>query len=108
MASYQAPLRDMRFVLNDVFRAGEEWVAMPGTAEVTPDLADAILEEGARVTWAELFPSTRAVTPKVAISTPAASPHPRDSRRPNAPWRRAAGSAWAAIPNMADRVCPSC
>ncbi|GHA97406.1 acyl-CoA dehydrogenase C-terminal domain-containing protein [Modicisalibacter luteus] len=56
MASYQAPLRDMRFVLNDVFRAGEEWVAMPGTAEVTPDLADAILEEGARVTWAELFP----------------------------------------------------
>ena len=56
MASYQAPLRDMRFVLNDVFRAGEEWAAMPETAEVTPDLADAILEEGARVTRAELFP----------------------------------------------------
>lgn len=56
MASYQAPLRDMRFVLNDVFHAGEEWAAMPDTAEVTPDLADAILEEGARVTQAELLP----------------------------------------------------
>lgn len=56
MASYQAPLRDMRFVLNEVFQAGEEWAAMPGTVEVTPDLAEAILEEGARVTQAELFP----------------------------------------------------
>ncbi|MDW5376608.1 acyl-CoA dehydrogenase C-terminal domain-containing protein [Halomonas sp. HP20-15] len=56
MASYQAPLRDMRFVLNEVFQAGEEWAAMPGTTEVTPDLAEAILEEGARVTRAELFP----------------------------------------------------
>lgn len=56
MASYQAPLRDMRFVLNEVFQAGEEWAAMPATAELTPDLAEAILEEGARVTQAELFP----------------------------------------------------
>ncbi len=56
MASYQAPLRDMRFVLNEVFQAGKEWAAMPDTAEVTPDLAEAILEEGARVTQAELFP----------------------------------------------------
>ena len=56
MASYQAPLRDMRFVLNEVLRASEEWVAMPGTAEFTVDLAEAILEEGARVTQAELFP----------------------------------------------------
>ncbi|SDL79251.1 Acyl-CoA dehydrogenase [Modicisalibacter muralis] len=56
MASYQAPLRDMRFVLNEVFKAGEEWASMPGTTEVTPDLAEAILEEGARVTRAELFP----------------------------------------------------
>lgn len=56
MASYQAPLRDMRFVLNDVFQAGKEWAVMPGTAELTADLAEAILEEGARVTQAELLP----------------------------------------------------
>ncbi|HET8790997.1 MAG TPA: acyl-CoA dehydrogenase C-terminal domain-containing protein [Modicisalibacter sp.] len=56
MASYQAPLRDMRFVLNEVFQASDAWAAMPGTAEVTTDLAEAILEEGARVTQAELFP----------------------------------------------------
>nr|WP_297458352.1 acyl-CoA dehydrogenase C-terminal domain-containing protein [uncultured Halomonas sp.] len=56
MASYQAPLRDMRFVLNEVLKAGDEWAAMPGTAEMTFDLAEAILEEGARLTQAELFP----------------------------------------------------
>lgn len=56
MASYQAPLRDMRFVLNEVFQASEVWAAMPDTAELTQDLAEAILEEGARVTQAELFP----------------------------------------------------
>ncbi|MBZ9568163.1 MULTISPECIES: acyl-CoA dehydrogenase C-terminal domain-containing protein [Modicisalibacter] len=56
MAYYQAPLRDMRFVLNEVFQAGDEWAAMPATRELTPDLADAILEEAARLTRAELFP----------------------------------------------------
>ncbi|MHB0774435.1 acyl-CoA dehydrogenase C-terminal domain-containing protein [Halomonas sp. WWR20] len=56
MAKYQAPLRDMRFVLNEVFQAGALWAQMPATAELGPELADAILEEGARVTSAELFP----------------------------------------------------
>jgi Rrf2 family protein len=59
MAVYKAPLRDMRFVLNDVFGAGDLWASLPGTAEVTPDLADAILEEAAKTTEGLLFPLNR-------------------------------------------------
>ena len=59
MAKYKAPLRDMRFVLNEVFEADKLWASMPATEEVTPDLVDAILEEGAKVTENELFPLNR-------------------------------------------------
>lgn len=59
MAKYKAPLRDMRFVLNEVFEADKLWASMPATQEVTPDLVDAILEEGSKVTENELFPLNR-------------------------------------------------
>ncbi|MDR9467479.1 acyl-CoA dehydrogenase family protein, partial [Marinospirillum sp.] len=56
MAKYKAPLRDMQFVLNEVFEADKLWASMEATQEVTPDLAEAILEEGAKLTENELFP----------------------------------------------------
>lgn len=56
MAFYRAPLTDMRFVLNEALQISQTWASMPGTAEVSAELAEAILEEGARVTQAELFP----------------------------------------------------
>ena len=47
MSSYQAPLKDMRFVLNHL--AGLADVAkLPGYEEATPDTVDAILEEAAK------------------------------------------------------------
>ena len=33
MAEYQAPLRDMRFVLNDVFEVAKLWAELPALAE---------------------------------------------------------------------------
>ena len=60
MAEYSAPLRDMRFVLNEVFQAGQLWASVPGLAEVVdPETADAILEEGAKLTSRELAPLNR-------------------------------------------------
>ena len=59
MATYKAPLEDMRFVLNDVFKADEQWATMPATAEVTRDLSDAILEEAGKMTEGLLFPLNR-------------------------------------------------
>ena len=47
MSAYQAPLKDMRFVLNHL--AGLAEVAkLPGYEEATPDTVDAILEEASR------------------------------------------------------------
>jgi butyryl-CoA dehydrogenase len=54
MASYTAPLRDMRFVYNELFSA-EEITSLPGCEEATPDLVDAVLEEVAQLCLNELF-----------------------------------------------------
>ncbi|MDB2449020.1 acyl-CoA dehydrogenase C-terminal domain-containing protein [bacterium] len=59
MAEYKAPIQDMQFVLNDVFKADALWASMPHTQEVTPDLVSAILEEGAKLCENELFPINR-------------------------------------------------
>jgi 3-(methylthio)propanoyl-CoA dehydrogenase len=45
--SYQAPLKDMRFVLKEL--AGLEAVGkLPGYQDATPDTVDAILEEASK------------------------------------------------------------
>ncbi|MBB5322088.1 acyl-CoA dehydrogenase C-terminal domain-containing protein [Marinobacter oulmenensis] len=60
MADYQAPLRDMRFVLNEVFDAPSLWASLPKVAEnVDPDTADAILEEAGKITTGVLAPLNR-------------------------------------------------
>ena len=47
MSTYQAPLKDMKFVLNEL--AGLEAIAkLPGYEEASPDTVDAILEEAAK------------------------------------------------------------
>ena len=58
MTSYSAPLRDMRFVYNELFDA-QAITDLPGFDDVTPDLIDAILEEAAKVCENELFPINR-------------------------------------------------
>ncbi|MDZ4759906.1 MAG: acyl-CoA dehydrogenase C-terminal domain-containing protein [Alphaproteobacteria bacterium] len=47
MPGYQAPLRDMRFLLNEVLRI-DSYSNLAGFAEAPPDVIDAILEGGAR------------------------------------------------------------
>ncbi|RRW44455.1 acyl-CoA dehydrogenase [Pseudomonas luteola] len=60
MADYQAPLRDIRFLLNDVFRVQEAWQQLPELAErVDTETADAILEEAAKVAARTLSPLNR-------------------------------------------------
>jgi 3-(methylthio)propanoyl-CoA dehydrogenase len=47
MSAYQAPLKDMRFVLNELAGLGEV-ARLPGYGEATPDTVDAILEEASK------------------------------------------------------------
>jgi alkylation response protein AidB-like acyl-CoA dehydrogenase len=58
MSTYAAPLKDMRFVLNEL--AGLSEVAkLPGCEEATPDTVEAILEEAARFASGVLDPLNR-------------------------------------------------
>ena len=58
MAEYKAPLRDMRFVLNEVFNLDEHYQTL-GLEEVNSDLVNAFLEEGAKFSENELSPLNR-------------------------------------------------
>ena len=58
MNNYRAPLKDMRFVMDEL--AGyKELSQYPAYAEATPDMADAILEEAAKFTGEVLAPLNR-------------------------------------------------
>ncbi|HYM30717.1 MAG TPA: acyl-CoA dehydrogenase C-terminal domain-containing protein [Candidatus Cybelea sp.] len=48
MPTYHAPLKDIRFVLNDVLHL-EKFANLPGFADATPETVDAILEGGAKL-----------------------------------------------------------
>ncbi|WP_455232512.1 acyl-CoA dehydrogenase C-terminal domain-containing protein [Geopseudomonas aromaticivorans] len=78
MPEFNAPLRDMRFVLHEVFDAPALWARLPALAEtVDADIADAILEEAAKVTGQLLAPLNRSGDEEGArfdggaVSTPA-------------------------------------
>lgn len=48
MPQYKAPLRDMRFVLNELLDYQGHYQTIPGGEETTEDVVDAILEEAAK------------------------------------------------------------
>jgi len=56
MATYKAPLRDIQFLLNDVFKMQQLFASMPDTAEVTEDLSTAIIEEAGKIAQGLLAP----------------------------------------------------
>ncbi|WP_338922549.1 acyl-CoA dehydrogenase C-terminal domain-containing protein [Pseudomonas silesiensis] len=60
MSVYKAPLRDMRFVLNEVFEVSRLWAQLPGLAEVIDEeTAAAILEEAGNISADIIAPLLR-------------------------------------------------
>src|SRR5260370_16336205 len=55
MSTYQAPLKDMRFALNELAGLGEV-AKLPGYQDATPDTVDAILEEASKFSSGVLDP----------------------------------------------------
>ncbi|MEW5249140.1 acyl-CoA dehydrogenase C-terminal domain-containing protein [Microbulbifer sp. 2201CG32-9] len=60
MADYKAPLREMHFLLHEVFAADQLWARLPGLADtVDRDTAEAILAEMAKLAANTLDPINR-------------------------------------------------
>lgn len=60
MAEYQAPLKDMNYLLWDVFQVDQTWQTLPGLAEhVDKETSQAILSECAKISEQVLAPLTR-------------------------------------------------
>ena len=55
MTIYKAPLRDYKFVLEELFDVGEI-AKLPGYEDATPEIFAAVLEEGAKLCEEVLFP----------------------------------------------------
>ena len=58
MPAYKAPLRDMRFLIDEVFDFHGSYAAN-GAEDATPDTVSAILEEGAKFCEQVLAPLNR-------------------------------------------------
>lgn len=56
MPSYQAPLRDIRFVADEMFDYPAHYAALKNGDDASPDVVNAILEEGARFAREVLLP----------------------------------------------------
>ena len=82
MPTYKAPVDDALFLLNDVFHF-DRYGNLPGFADASPDIVEAVLREAAKF-WKKCSPrSTGSATRKAAPATPtAASPRRPASRTP--------------------------
>src|SRR3546814_10922242 len=58
MPSYTAPLRDTKFVLDNVLQL-ERYANPPGFESASPDMIEAVLGEGGRFVAEVLFPLTQ-------------------------------------------------
>src|SRR5437868_6660178 len=56
MSNYKAPLRDIYFVLDELFAFAEHYKSLPACEEATPDLIHSVLEEGAKFAEEVLAP----------------------------------------------------
>ncbi len=56
MPEYNAPLRDIRFAMNELLDFEGHYASLPGGEEASPDLVDAILEEGGKFAAQVLSP----------------------------------------------------
>ncbi|MET0378822.1 MAG: acyl-CoA dehydrogenase C-terminal domain-containing protein [Spongiibacteraceae bacterium] len=99
MPAYTAPLRDMQFVLFDLFGAERVWAQLPAFDQLSRDLAEAVLGEAARLMGEVIAPNSRAADEFGVVW--------RDGEVTTAPgyreaWRALAQGGWQGLSGNTD------
>ncbi len=92
--SYQAPLKDMRFVLNELAGLGEV-AKLPGYQDATPDTVDAILEEASKFSSEVLDPINHIGDQEGSIWSDGAVTTPKGFK---AAYQQYVSGGWGALP----------
>jgi hypothetical protein len=104
MTTYRAPIRDMKFVIDEL--AGLESLAtLPGYEEVNSELTGTVLEEAAKIAGEVLAPLNKLGDERGASLTKEGVVAAKALARLIASLSTMAGTASAGIRNMADRGC---
>src|ERR1044071_6256241 len=94
MSAYVAPLKDMRFVLNEL--AGLSEVAkLPGNEDATPDTVDAILEEASKFASEVLDPINHSGDQEGSIWKDGAVTTPKGFKQA---YKQYVAGGWGALP----------
>ncbi|OEY65230.1 acyl-CoA dehydrogenase C-terminal domain-containing protein [Marinobacter sp. X15-166B] len=59
MPEYKAPLREIKFVMSELLNSEQHYAGLEGAEDATPDMVDAIIQEGARFSEQVLAPLNR-------------------------------------------------
>ena len=94
MSQYVAPLKDMRFVLNELAGLGEV-AKLPGYEDASPDTVDAVLEEAAKFASEVLDPLNYPGDQEGSVWTEAGVKTPKGFKEA---YRQYTDGGWAALP----------
>jgi hypothetical protein len=106
MTQYKAPLRDMRFLMNEVLDYPAHYASLPNGKDADPEMVDAILDGAAQLCEDVLAPLNHSGDIEGCHFETARSPRPRASRRPTNSSSRAAGKGCLSPPSTVARACP--
>jgi hypothetical protein len=100
-------LRDIRFVRDELLGYEAHYQSLPACQDATPDMVDAILEEGAKFCEQVLAPLNRVGDQEGCTwSESGVKPRPA-SKKPTSNSSKAAGRAWPTTSSTAARACRS-
>ena len=105
MQVYEAPLRDMRFLIHELCK-DDGFGEVPAHEEFTPDLIDAVIEEAAKPAQYVLPPLNASGDVEGCVWENGVVRTPKGFKRAYDQFARAAGVHWRAIRNGVDRDCP--
>jgi alkylation response protein AidB-like acyl-CoA dehydrogenase len=94
MSQYVAPLKDMRFALNELAGLGEV-AKLPGFEDATPDTVDAVLEEAAKFASEVLDPLNYSGDQEGSVWTDAGVRTPKGFKQA---YKQYTDGGWAALP----------